>query len=155
MFFKVTPIIFSTTYFCDKYEDQRAKHLEFSEKCRLCSHRTDIKFSGNFVGGQGAASIKTANLFKNTKECGFVPLLMYNLRSCPKVQLLWSNVIKPAQATTKSCQRNHLTLKTAAYEFCLPFSVTRLGDFLHFGQPFKSGGYNYFSQIAHIVRQIL
>ena len=35
------------------------------------------------------------------------------------------------------------------------FSVTRLGDFLHFGRSFKSGGNNYFSQIAHIVRQFL
>ena len=29
-------------------------------------------------------------------------------------------------------------------------SVTRLGDFLHFGQPFKAGGNNYLTQIAHI-----
>ena len=35
------------------------------------------------------------------------------------------------------------------------FSVTRLGDFLHFGQPFKAGGNNYFTQIAYIVRQFL
>ena len=34
-------------------------------------------------------------------------------------------------------------------------SVTRLGDILHFGQPFKVGGNNYFAQIAHIVRQFL
>ena len=34
-------------------------------------------------------------------------------------------------------------------------SVTRLGDFWHFGQPFKAGGNNYFTQIAHIVRQFL
>ena len=34
-------------------------------------------------------------------------------------------------------------------------SVTRLGDFLHFGQPFKAGGNNYFTLIAHIVRQFL
>ena len=31
----------------------------------------------------------------------------------------------------------------------------QLGDFLHFGQPFKAGGNNYFTQIAHIVRQFL
>ena len=36
-----------------------------------------------------------------------------------------------------------------------PSSVTRLGNFLHCGQPFKSGGNNYFTQIAHIVRQFL
>ena len=34
-------------------------------------------------------------------------------------------------------------------------SVTRLGDILHFGQTFKAGGNNYFTQIAHIVRQFL
>ena len=34
-------------------------------------------------------------------------------------------------------------------EICL--SVTRLADFLHFGQPFKAGGNNYFTQIFHIL----
>ena len=37
----------------------------------------------------------------------------------------------------------------------ITISVTRLGDFLHFGQQFKAGGNNYFTQIAHIVRQFL
>ena len=37
----------------------------------------------------------------------------------------------------------------------LASSVTRLRDFLHFGQPFKASGNNYFTQIAHIVRQFL
>ena len=36
-----------------------------------------------------------------------------------------------------------------------PVSATRLGDCLHFVQPFNAGGNNYFTQIAHIVRQIL
>ena len=34
-------------------------------------------------------------------------------------------------------------------------SVTRLGDFFNFGQPFKAGGNNYFTQMANIVRQFL
>ena len=34
-------------------------------------------------------------------------------------------------------------------------SVTRFGDFLHFGQPFKAFGNNYFNQITHIFRQFL
>ena len=34
-------------------------------------------------------------------------------------------------------------------------SMTRLGDFLHFGQPFKASGDSYFTQIIHIVRQFL
>ena len=38
---------------------------------------------------------------------------------------------------------------------CLGSSVTRLGDFLHFGLPFKADCNNYFTQIAHIVRQFL
>ena len=33
-------------------------------------------------------------------------------------------------------------------------SVTRLGDFLDFGQLFKAFGTNYFAQISHILRQI-
>ena len=34
-------------------------------------------------------------------------------------------------------------------------SVTRLGNGLLFGQVFKAGGINYFTQIDHIVRQFL
>ena len=34
-------------------------------------------------------------------------------------------------------------------------SVTRFGDFLHFGQPFKADGNNYFTKITHIVGQFL
>ena len=30
-------------------------------------------------------------------------------------------------------------------------SVTRLGDLLDFGQPFKAGGNNYFTQIATLL----
>ena len=37
----------------------------------------------------------------------------------------------------------------------IAISVTRLGDFLHFGQEFKSGGNSYFKQIANIVIQFL
>ena len=33
--------------------------------------------------------------------------------------------------------------------------LIRLGDFLHYGQQFKAGGNNYFTQIAHIVGQFL
>ena len=33
--------------------------------------------------------------------------------------------------------------------------VTRLGDFLLLGQPFKAGGNYYFTQIAHIVGPFL
>ena len=35
------------------------------------------------------------------------------------------------------------------------YSVTRLGDFLRFGQALKAGGNNYFTQMAHIVGQFL
>ena len=34
-------------------------------------------------------------------------------------------------------------------------NVTRLGDILHYGEPLKAGGKNYFTQFAHIVRQFL
>ena len=39
--------------------------------------------------------------------------------------------------------------------FTVLASVARLGDFLHFGQPLKAGGNNYFTQSTHIVRQFL
>ena len=32
-------------------------------------------------------------------------------------------------------------------------SVTRLGDFINFGRPFKASGNNCFTQITRIVRQ--
>ena len=87
--------------------------------------------------------------------CTIVDVQLTKLSKSTTFVVLRNQTCFKPMATTKSCQRNHLTLKTAAYEFCLPFSVTRLGDFLHFGQPFKSGGNNYFRQIAHIVRQFL
>ena len=34
-------------------------------------------------------------------------------------------------------------------------SVTRLGDFLHFGQPFKAFDNNNFAQISYILSQFL
>ena len=37
----------------------------------------------------------------------------------------------------------------------LQLGVTRLGDFLHFGQPFKASCNNYSTQIAHVVSQFL
>ena len=37
----------------------------------------------------------------------------------------------------------------------LQASVTGLGDFLHFWQPFKASDNHYFTQIAPIVRQFL
>ena len=40
-------------------------------------------------------------------------------------------------------------------QFLVQSSVTRLGDILLFGQAFKAGSNNYFTQIAHIVMQIL
>ena len=47
---------------------------------------------------------------------------------------------------------NDLLPFTVAYN---QISVTRLGNLLHFGQPFKAGGNNCFTQIANIVRQFL
>ena len=38
---------------------------------------------------------------------------------------------------------------------CLASSVTRLGDFLDFGQLFKAFGSNWFAQISYILRQFL
>ena len=34
-------------------------------------------------------------------------------------------------------------------------SVTRLGDLLHFSQPFKAFGNNKFAQISYILKQFL
>ena len=41
---------------------------------------------------------------------------------------------------------------TAAYNKGRYKRVTRLGEFLHFGQLFKAFGNNYFTQISHILR---
>ena len=49
----------------------------------------------------------------------------------------------------KGCDRKELEVRKVGG------SVTRLGDFLHFGQPFKAGGNNYFTQTSYIVRQFL
>ena len=48
-----------------------------------------------------------------------------------------------------------LTRKLPTYDQCIVISVTRFGDFLHFGKPFKANGNNYFTRIAHILRQFL
>ena len=37
--------------------------------------------------------------------------------------------------------------------FAVAISVTRLGDFLHFGQLFKAFGNNYFAQFSQILSQ--
>ena len=39
--------------------------------------------------------------------------------------------------------------------FWVASSVTRLGDFLHFGQPFKAFDNNNFAQISYILSQFL
>ena len=49
---------------------------------------------------------------------------------------------------SKRAQNNPLLSKRFFWD---ESSVTRFGDFLHFGQLFKACGNNYFAQIAHIV----
>ena len=44
----------------------------------------------------------------------------------------------------------HSSVTPSSVKMLLRSSVTRFGDLLHFGQPFKACGNNYFSQIAHI-----
>ena len=44
------------------------------------------------------------------------------------------------------------SLNSLSNSFSLTISVTRFGNFLHFGQQFKAGVNNYFTQIAHISR---
>ena len=49
-----------------------------------------------------------------------------------------------------------LLIKKFLYDtsvFTLKISVTRVGDFLHFGQLFKAFCNNEFSQISYIIRQ--
>ena len=62
-----------------------------------------------------------------------------------------------APPRVKKDNKSRQSVREIRYKYTrwLPFSVTRLGDFLHFGQPFKAGGNNYFTQITHIVWQIL
>ena len=86
------------------------------------------------------ALLNLGSLFKECctflmKQFIFILHVMINFSSLEKVQKVWKKL--------------H-TLQKAEQA-----SVTRLGNFLHFGQPFKTGGNNYFRQIAHIVRQFL
>ena len=46
------------------------------------------------------------------------------------------------------CHHEAFPYMRQQYNVHLPTSVTRLGDFLHFGQPFKACCNNYFSQVA-------
>ena len=52
------------------------------------------------------------------------------------------------------CNASDLPRKVFYY-LLIAHSVTRLGDFLHFGQFFKAFGNNDFAQISHILRQFL
>ena len=47
------------------------------------------------------------------------------------------------------------TLFTVRFRFWLNTSVTRLGDFLDFGQIFKAFGNNKIAQIFHILKDFL
>ena len=51
---------------------------------------------------------------------------------------------------TIPCPDQHLIVRGVHHRQC-----DQIGRFLYFGQPFKAGGNNYFTQIAHIVRQFL
>ena len=62
-------------------------------------------------------------------------------------QVMWQ--VSANQSTDSSCA-NLLKLQNHIEAM---ISVTRLADFLDFGQLFKAFGNNYFAQIAHIFRQ--
>ena len=65
---------------------------------------------------------------------------------------------RPGPSLKKLARAHHYAITSAIYidNFgSIAISVTRLGDFLHFGQEFKSGGNSYFKQIANIVIQFL
>ena len=62
--------------------------------------------------------------------------------------IIWIDGQTDHKMTMNSCGYTH-----AYAQGSQGYSVTRLGDFLDFGQPFKAGGNTYFTQIAHIVSQ--
>ena len=64
------------------------------------------------------------------------------LQSIVKVQLCFK-----LQCTTFQC----VVACPKTEEIEIIASVTRFGNFLHFEQPFKAGGNNYFTQITHIL----
>ena len=53
------------------------------------------------------------------------------------------------------CKEKENSLRTIFNVALDTYSVTRFGDFLHFGQPFKAFGNNNFAQIFYILRQFL
>ena len=67
--------------------------------------------------------------------------------------------LKKCSCPAKKCQVQHLGTQVmelfSKRRWRLVSRVTRLGDFLHFGQPFKADCNNQFTQITHIVRQFL
>ena len=64
----------------------------------------------------------------------------------PTLDVCSSNLIIGPQKTIGTAKRDNLD----GWHQC-----DQIGRFLHFGQPFKTGGNKYFTQIAHIVRQFL
>ena len=56
---------------------------------------------------------------------------------------------------THSLWDSHIHTRTPYLSNTPTTNVTRLGDFLHFGQFFKAFGNNDFAQISHMLRQFL
>ena len=82
-----------------------------------------------------------------TASLQFNWILFYQTSKYVVIWMYWRCRIQTSQTDT-SCS----IILPIWYSSC---SVTRLGDFLHFGQQFKASGNNYFTQIAHIFRQFL
>ena len=96
---------------------------------------------------------------KHTTLFHFLPFLTENSFSINRTerQLAHSDKVHftHADVAEVAMQQDRKFTIFAEIQLSAAASVTRLGDFLHFGQQFKAGGNNYFNQITHIVRQFL
>ena len=68
-----------------------------------------------------------------------------------QINISWST---PVGISLHSLNKKYLHKLSRLMRWFILFSVTRLGDFLHFGQLFKAFGNNNFAQISYILSQI-
>ena len=148
-------------------------HLGTSMKIRLMAYKFCQSRSNNLPNSKLYLK-KCQRLSPNlvTRDC-----LPPSLRTClVQVCIIWVNLLSSRTiylsknfAIIHSCSNlwrgifsfarsspHSLFVEPASSQFCVAAnSVTRLGDLLHFGQPFKAFENNNFAQISYILSQFL